>query len=220
MNGNSNDVTATACVLLMRGQCQLGTIIATTCPMWRKYVHAKRLGHHCRASFDDLKLQSTLMRRGYDSRWRGRCLCGRVSRTIENQGRATRVRRHLQTTQGLVVKFLAAVYCPSDDHAAGSGVRVERVKALTFCSAALLTGGCVAVAGSVGFVGLVVPHSVRLIGVRDARLSVPLSALAGASFLVLVDLASRAFGELPVGVVTASLGAPFFLWLLARRRAS
>jgi iron complex transport system permease protein len=106
----------------------------------------------------------------------------------------------------------------SDAHASASGVRVERVKALVFASAALLTGGCVAVAGSIGFVGLVVPHSVRLLGARDARLSVPVSALAGASFLVLVDLGSRALGEIPVGVVTASFGAPFFLWLLARRR--
>lgn len=108
----------------------------------------------------------------------------------------------------------------SDAHAAGSGVRVERVKALTFASAALLTGGCVAVAGSIGFVGLVVPHSVRLLGARDARVSVPLSAIAGAAFLVLVDLGSRVLGEVPIGVVTASFGAPFFLWLLARRRIS
>lgn len=104
----------------------------------------------------------------------------------------------------------------SDEHAAASGVRVERVKARTFVAAALLTGAAVATCGSIGFVGLVVPHSVRLLGARDARLAVPLSGLAGASFLVVVDLISRIFGEVPIGVVTASLGAPFFLVLLLR----
>lgn len=105
----------------------------------------------------------------------------------------------------------------SDEHAASSGVRVERVKALAFAAAALLTGGAVATCGSIGFVGLVVPHSVRLLGARDARLAVPLSVVAGAAFLVAVDLLARLLGEIPVGVVTASLGAPFFLMLLLRR---
>ena len=104
----------------------------------------------------------------------------------------------------------------SDEHAASSGVRVERAKALAFAAAALLTGGAVATCGSIGFVGLVVPHSVRLLGARDARLAVPLSVIAGAGFLVAVDLLARLCGEIPVGVVTASLGAPFFLVLLLR----
>ena len=106
----------------------------------------------------------------------------------------------------------------SESHAADAGVEVERVKLVTFVAAALLTGGSVAVAGSIGFVGLVVPHAVRLETGTDARLSATLSAVAGAGFLVVADTLARALGEVPVGVVTASCGAPFFLFLLARRR--
>lgn len=108
----------------------------------------------------------------------------------------------------------------SEEHAAGSGVSVEAVKRAVFVLAAVLTGASVAVAGSIGFVGLVVPHCVRLLTGADARLAAPLSAMGGAGFLVLCDLACRGLGELPVGVVTASLGAPFFLWLLVRERGA
>jgi len=107
----------------------------------------------------------------------------------------------------------------SEEHARDSGVPVERVKRATFVVAAVLTGGAVAVAGSIGFVGLVVPHAVRLAWGADARLAAPLSACAGATFLVAADLASQAAGDVPLGVVTASVGAPFFLWLLVKRSA-
>lgn len=106
----------------------------------------------------------------------------------------------------------------SEEHAADAGVEVERAKLVAAGAAAILTGGAVAAAGSIGFVGLVVPHSVRLVLGHDARLLVPASALAGAAFLVAADALVRALGEVPVGVVTASCGAPFFLWLLWRRR--
>lgn len=105
----------------------------------------------------------------------------------------------------------------SEEHAADAGVEVERSKLLALGAAAVLTGGSVAAAGSIGFVGLVVPHGVRLLLGPDARLLVPASALAGAAFLVCADTLVRLLGEMPVGVITASCGAPFFLWLLWRR---
>jgi iron complex transport system permease protein len=106
----------------------------------------------------------------------------------------------------------------SEEHAADAGVAVERVKRTGLGVAAVLTGASVAAAGSIGFVGLIVPHAVRWLGARDARLAVPLSALAGAAFLLVADFVSRAAGEVPLGVVTASVGGPFFLLLLARSR--
>jgi len=108
----------------------------------------------------------------------------------------------------------------SDEHAADAGVAVERVKRVVFVACAVLVGVAVAAAGSIGFVGLVVPHGTRLALGSDARLGLPVSVLCGAAFLVGADLVSRAFGELPVGVVTATCGAPFFLLLLLRRRAA
>ncbi len=84
----------------------------------------------------------------------------------------------------------------------------------------LLTAVAVAVAGMIGFVGLVVPHLLRLVLGPDHRLLLPAGFLGGAAFLVLADLVSRlilAPNELPVGVVTALIGGPFFLYLLRRR---
>ncbi|HEX5843168.1 MAG TPA: iron chelate uptake ABC transporter family permease subunit [Pseudomonas sp.] len=102
------------------------------------------------------------------------------------------------------------------------GFAVERVKAeLVFCTA-LGVGAAVAAAGMIGFIGLVVPHLVRLLVGPDHRVLLPASALAGASLLLLADLAARlllAPAELPIGIVTALIGAPFFLYLLLRGRA-
>ncbi len=101
------------------------------------------------------------------------------------------------------------------------GVHVERVKRRTFLLGSLLTGLAVAVAGLVGFVGLVVPHILRLLLGPDHRILIPCSFLGGAAFLVLADLLARtvlAPGELPVGVITALVGGPFFLYLLRTRR--
>ena len=105
--------------------------------------------------------------------------------------------------------------------AAHLGVETERVRLLVVTGAALATGAAVAVAGIVGFVGLIVPHLVRLVAGPDNRIVLPASVLAGASLLVLADLAARtvaAPAELPLGVVTSLLGGPFFLWLLHRTR--
>lgn len=101
------------------------------------------------------------------------------------------------------------------------GFDVERLKReLVFCTA-LGVGAAVAAAGMIGFVGLVVPHLVRLMIGPDHRLLLPASALAGGSLLLLADLLARlllAPAELPIGIVTALLGAPFFLFLLLRGR--
>jgi len=102
------------------------------------------------------------------------------------------------------------------------GVDVEKTKAIIFFAASLLVGLAVSVSGLVGFVGLIVPHLMRLILGPDHRLLLPASALAGAAFLVLADLGARMLfvplsTEPPVGVITAFLGGPFFLFLLRRR---
>jgi iron complex transport system permease protein len=96
------------------------------------------------------------------------------------------------------------------------GVDVRRERALLLGLATLITAACVAVSGLIGFVGLVVPHVVRLVVGPNARLVLPLSALAGASLMVAADVVARVLGEVPVGVVTAVIGAPFFLFLLRR----
>jgi iron complex transport system permease protein len=101
------------------------------------------------------------------------------------------------------------------------GFEIERVKRLTVVLVALTVGACVAFTGLIGFVGLVVPHLVRLIIGADHRKLLPCAALLGASLLVGADLIARTIvapAELPIGVLTAIVGAPFFLWLLLRDR--
>ncbi|HEY5796738.1 MAG TPA: iron chelate uptake ABC transporter family permease subunit [Bosea sp. (in: a-proteobacteria)] len=100
------------------------------------------------------------------------------------------------------------------------GIPVQRIKALAILLVALAVGASVASAGLVGFVGIVVPHLIRLAVGPDHRLLLPLSALGGAILLVGADIVARlivAPAELPLGIVTAAIGAPFFLWLLLRR---
>jgi len=109
-----------------------------------------------------------------------------------------------------------------DEDAARLGVDVERARLAVFAAAALLTAASVAVAGMIGFVGLVVPHLLRLVLGPDERLLLPASFLAGAAFLVWADALARTVlgpAELPVGVVTALTGGPFFLYLLRRSLA-
>lgn len=99
------------------------------------------------------------------------------------------------------------------------GVHVESLKRRAMVGAALSVGAAVSIAGGIGFVGLVVPHLLRLLGGADHRYVLPGSALGGASLLALADLVSRTVvlpAELPVGVVTSLFGGPFFLWLLIR----
>jgi iron complex transport system permease protein len=106
-----------------------------------------------------------------------------------------------------------------DDEAESLGLRPTRVRLTVVVAASLATAAAVAVAGLIGFVGIIVPHAVRMIVGASNRWIVPLSALAGAAFLVLADMAARtvvAPAELPIGVVTAVIGAPFFALLLRR----
>lgn len=108
-----------------------------------------------------------------------------------------------------------------DETASSLGVEVEHVKRVILTSAALLTGTAVAVSGVVGFVGLIVPHIVRLIIGPGHRRLIPASALTGATFLVLADLLARTLHrpeEIRLGIITAAFGAPFFLYLLLRHR--
>ncbi len=108
-----------------------------------------------------------------------------------------------------------------EDDAKSRGVNTERIKLIGFAAGSIVTGAAVAVSGIIGFVGLLVPHLIRLIWRRDYRVLLPLSALGGATLLVLADLASRLTlpnSELPVGAFTAILGVPFFLSLLRRSR--
>lgn len=110
-----------------------------------------------------------------------------------------------------------------DEGAAQMGVDVERVRRRLLFSASLLTAAAVALSGPIGFVGLVVPHAVRLVVGPDHRIVLPVSLLVGGGFLTLAHLVARLVRrpeELPVGIVTAFVGAPFFLALLVRRRGT
>ncbi len=108
-----------------------------------------------------------------------------------------------------------------EEDARSRGVDVERVKLAGFITASIITGAAVAVSGIIGFVGLLVPHLIRLIWRRDFRFLLPLCALGGATLLIAADAVSRiavTSSELPIGAFTALLGVPFFLSLLRRNR--
>lgn len=108
-----------------------------------------------------------------------------------------------------------------DEQAKSSGVNVQRSRYLLLCLSALMTGAGVAVSGTIGFVGLVVPHAVRLIFGPDHRFLLPASALGGATFLVLADIISRMVIQpvtIQVGVVCALIGAPIFLVLILKSK--
>jgi iron complex transport system permease protein len=108
-----------------------------------------------------------------------------------------------------------------EENAVQLGVDVERLKLVSYVSASLITAASVSVCGLIGFVGLIIPHSMRLIFGPDHRLLIPSAALVGASFLIASDTFARTFlapTELPVGVITAAFGGPFFIYLLKTRK--
>lgn len=108
-----------------------------------------------------------------------------------------------------------------DDQATQLGLNVRRAKIIIITAASLVTAAAVSFAGIIGFVGLIVPHIVRIWWGVDYRKLIPLSILGGASILLLADVLSRIVltqQELPVGIVTALAGAPFFLWVLRRSK--
>jgi iron complex transport system permease protein len=107
-----------------------------------------------------------------------------------------------------------------EDVAAARGVEVMAAQRWSFFSASLATGAAVSLGGPIGFIGIIVPHLVRLMVGSDHRIVLPAAALFGAAFTVLCDLAARTIMsplELPVGIITAMIGGPFFLWLLVTR---
>ena len=107
------------------------------------------------------------------------------------------------------------------DAASTRGVDVERAQRMAFFGGSLATGAAVSVGGPIGFVGIIVPHLVRLVVGADHRLVLPASTFFGAAFLVVCDVFARTIlapVELPVGVVTAVIGGPFFLWLLLGKK--
>lgn len=112
-----------------------------------------------------------------------------------------------------------------DEPASGLGINTEYIRFVIFIASSLMVGAAVAISGLIGFVGLFIPHVVRLIFGPDHRLLIPASGLLGASFLVGCDTISRTLlmntslnTELPVGVITALIGAPFFVYLLKRQQ--
>jgi iron complex transport system permease protein len=126
---------------------------------------------------------------------------------------------------GLALIFIHArplnVMQLDEDQAQQLGVNVERTKLILLGASTLITAAAVCFVGTIGFVGIIVPHAVRLIWGPDHRTLLPLSALAGAILLILAHTVSRSLmppAEIPVGVITAFLGAPFFLYLLRRKK--
>ncbi len=112
------------------------------------------------------------------------------------------------------------VLAVGEEEALSLGLRPERVRWMVIAAASLAAASAVAVSGLIAFVGIIVPHAVRMVVGASNRLVIPLSLFIGAAFLVLTDLLARTLqspAELPIGVVTAFFGAPFFLFVLRRR---
>jgi len=110
-----------------------------------------------------------------------------------------------------------------EDEVTSLGISVRRVRLVIVVAATLGTAAAVAVGGTIAFVGIIVPHTVRLLVGSSYRVVIPLSLLFGAAFLVLADTAARSVvapAELPIGVITAFLGAPFFIAVLRSTRAA
>jgi iron complex transport system permease protein len=122
----------------------------------------------------------------------------------------------------LIHRRLLDVLSVGDDEAASLGVNVARVRLLVVAAATLGTAAAVALSGLIGFVGIIVPHAIRLLAGTSYRIVLPLSLVCGAGFLVLTDLLARTMiapAELPIGVVTMFFGAPFFAVVLRTTRA-
>ncbi|NLP37248.1 MAG: iron chelate uptake ABC transporter family permease subunit [Firmicutes bacterium] len=129
----------------------------------------------------------------------------------------------------LVIGFLILISYARDlnvlllgeETAMNLGVNVEQTKKILLVAASLITAAAVSVSGMIGFVGLIIPHAVRLVTGPDHRILLPTSALVGASFLVWADVVARTVlspQEIPVGIITAFVGAPFFIYLLRKKK--
>ncbi|NLM52590.1 MAG: iron chelate uptake ABC transporter family permease subunit [Firmicutes bacterium] len=129
----------------------------------------------------------------------------------------------------LVIGFLVLIAYARDlnvllmgeETAMNLGVNVEQTKRVLLVTASLITAAAVSVSGMIGFVGLIIPHAVRIVTGPDHRILLPTSALVGASFLVWADVVARTIlapQEIPVGIITAFVGAPFFIYLLRKKK--
>ncbi len=126
----------------------------------------------------------------------------------------------LSVTVMFVMRGALDVLSVGEEEALSLGIRPQRVRWVVIAAASLASASAVAVSGLIAFVGIIVPHAVRLVVGASNRVVVPLSFLIGAAFLMLTDLLARTLqspAELPIGVVTAFFGAPFFLFVLRRR---
>ncbi len=125
-----------------------------------------------------------------------------------------------------VIHFFAVdlnVMLLGDESAQSLGIDVALIKKILLVSGSLLAGAAVAVSGVIGFVGLIIPHIVRLVVGPDHRILIPVSALVGASFLIATDTFARTIiapTEIPVGIITSLFGAPFFLYLLRKKKGT
>ncbi|MCX5991733.1 MAG: iron chelate uptake ABC transporter family permease subunit [Chloroflexi bacterium] len=120
-----------------------------------------------------------------------------------------------------LLAFRLNAFSLGEEGAAYVGINVERDKIIILALGSVLTAAAVSISGLIGFVGLVTPHAMRLVLGPEHRLLIPASALGGAAFLVIADLLARTLtssGEIPVGIITALVGAPFFIYLLRRTR--
>ncbi len=129
----------------------------------------------------------------------------------------------ISTTALLLHRRLLDVLRVGDDEASALGTNVRRVRLVVVVAATLGTAAAVAVSGLIGFVGIIVPHAVRLLCGTSYRVVLPMSFFVGAAFLILADIPGRILdnpAETPIGVVTAFLGAPFFLLLLRTRQVA
>lgn len=138
--------------------------------------------------------------------------------------------RHLAIATPMILGSIVALTCFArhlnalllgEAEARHLGFNIERMKRVMIALVALTVGGTVALTGAIGFVGLLVPHLVRLMMGADHRTLFPLSALLGASLVLLADLVARTIvvpAELPIGILTSMIGGPFFIWLLLRQR--
>jgi iron complex transport system permease protein len=127
----------------------------------------------------------------------------------------------VSTVAILLHRRLLDVLAVGDDEASSLGLKASQVRLVVVGAATLATAAAVAVSGLIGFVGIIVPHTVRLVAGTSYRRLVPLSLVGGAAFLILADLVARtvaAPAELPIGVVTAFFGAPFFALVLRTGR--
>ena len=124
-----------------------------------------------------------------------------------------------QCAEGWLTKIVGMAQPSVEDAAAAMGISLGAMRAVLVIGTACVVGAGTAVAGAIGFVGLVVPHALRLVGGSEHRWLLTASAITGAGFMVAADALARtvvAPTELPVGVVTALIGVPVFLWLLLR----